>query len=116
MTSISFLFFSGPYQSQACETLNELANAALDKGMEVRIFCYMDAVNSVIQNQKKVTGTVNIEECFAKLVERGAEIKLCTLCMLVRGTSKFMIQGAKKGGTPNIKSMIEETDRMIAIY
>jgi len=116
MPAISFLFFSGPYQSQACETLNELANAALDKGMDVRIFCYMDAVNSVIQNQKKITGIVNIEECFAQLVEKGAVIKLCTLCMLVRGTSKMMIAGAKKGGTPNIKTMIEETDRMIVIY
>jgi sulfur relay (sulfurtransferase) complex TusBCD TusD component (DsrE family) len=116
MASISFLFFSGPYQSQACETLSELANAALDKGIEVHIFCYMDAVNSVIQNQKKVTGVVNIEECFKQLVDRGAVVKLCTLCMLVRGTSKMMIDGAKKGGTPNIKTMIEETDRMIVIY
>ena len=62
------------------------------------------------------TGIVNIEECFAQLVEKGAVIKLCTLCMLVRGTSKMMIAGAKKGGTPNIKTMIEETDRMIVIY
>ena len=116
MTAISFLFFSGPYQSQACETLDALANAALDKGIDVKIFCYMDAVNSVIQNQKKVTGIVNIEECFAQLVERGAEIKLCTLCMLVRGVAKMTIPGAKKGGTPNIKTMIEETDRMIVIY
>ena len=116
MTAISFLFFSGPYQSQACETLSELANAALDKGINVKIFCYMDAVNSVIQNQKKVTGVCNIEECFTQLVSKGAEIKLCTLCMLVRGTSKMMIDGAKKGGTPNIKTFIDETDRMIVIY
>ena len=107
MTSISFLFFSGPYQSQACETLSELASAALDKGIGVKIFCYMDAVNAVIQNQKKVAGVNSIEEHFAKLVEKGAEIKLCTLCMLVRGTSKMMMDGPKKGGTPNIKSMIE---------
>ncbi len=116
MPAISFLFFSGPYQSQACETLSELANAAIDKGIDVKIFCYMDAVNSVIQNQKKVEGIINIEECFAQLVERGAEIKLCTLCMLVRGTIKMKIPGAKRGGTPNIKMWIEETDRMIAIY
>jgi sulfur relay (sulfurtransferase) complex TusBCD TusD component (DsrE family) len=76
----------------------------------------MDAVNAVIQNQKKVAGVNSVEECFAQLVEKGAEIKLCTLCMLVRGTSKLMIQGPKKGGTPNIKTMIEDTDRMIAIY
>jgi sulfur relay (sulfurtransferase) complex TusBCD TusD component (DsrE family) len=116
MTSISFLFFSGPYQSQACETLSGLAKAALDKGIEVKIFCYMDAVNALIKQQKKVEGVINVEECFTELIEKGAEIKLCTLCMLVRGTVKMMIPGAKRGGTPNIAQFIEDTDRMIAIY
>jgi len=116
MTSISFIFFSGPYQSQSCDTLYKLANAALDKGIEVKIFAYMDGVNALIQNQKKIEGVGNIEEKFAELIEKGAEIKLCTLCMLVRGTAKMVIPGAKRGGTPNIASYMEDTDRMIAIY
>ena len=62
MTSLGILFFSGPYQSQAPKTVVKLANAALDKGHRVQIFCYMDAVNSVLENQKKLEGIFNIEE------------------------------------------------------
>jgi len=73
MPTISFLFFSGPYQSESPETTIELAKAALQKGVNVKIFCYMDAVNCVKVGQKKVPGVTNIEEQFRELIARGAE-------------------------------------------
>jgi len=114
MPTISFLFFSGPYQSESPETTIELAKAALDKGMKVKIFCYMDAVNCVKTGQKKVPGVTNIEEQFRELITKGAEVRLCTLCMLVRGTKDF-IEGAKRGGTPDIADLVEESDRVLVI-
>ncbi|MHA1727603.1 MAG: DsrE family protein, partial [Promethearchaeota archaeon] len=54
--SLGLLFFSGPYQSQASETACKLAAAALDKGIKVQIFLYMDAANCVLENQKKLEG------------------------------------------------------------
>ena len=114
MPTISFLFFSGPYQSESPETTIELAKAALAKGLDVRIFCYMDAVNCVKTGQKKVPGVVNIEEQFRELITQGAQVRLCTLCMLVRGTKDF-IEGAKRGGTPDIADMVEESDRILVI-
>ncbi len=114
MATISFLFFSGPYQSQSPETVIELAKAALTKGMKVKIFCYMDAVNNVMTFQKKVPGVTNIEEQFRDLIAKGAAIHLCTLCMLVRGT-KDIVEGAKKAGTPDIAEMAEESDRFLVI-
>jgi sulfur relay (sulfurtransferase) complex TusBCD TusD component (DsrE family) len=112
--TISFLFFSGPYQSESPETTIELAKAALAKGLDVRIFCYMDAVNCVKTGQKKVPGVINIEEQFRELITQGAQVRLCTLCMLVRGTKDF-IEGAKRGGTPDIADMVEESDRILVI-
>ncbi|MFP3984744.1 MAG: DsrE/DsrF/TusD sulfur relay family protein [Candidatus Bathyarchaeia archaeon] len=114
MPTISFLFFSGPYQSESPETTIELAKAALEKGNKVRIFCYMDAVNNVITNQKKVPGVTNIEEQFRELIAKGAEVRLCTLCMLVRGT-KNVLEGAKRAGTPDIADMVEESDRFLVV-
>jgi len=113
--TISFLFFSGPYQSESPETIVELAKAALEKGVEVRIFCYMDAVNCVKTGQKKVPGVTNIEEQFRELITKGAEVRLCTLCMLVRGTKDF-IEGAKRAGTPDIADMVEESDRVLVVF
>ena len=115
MPTISFLFFSGPYQSESPETIVELAKAALEKGVEVRIFCYMDAVNCVKTGQKKVPGVTNIEEQFRELITKGAEVRLCTLCMLVRGTKDF-IEGAKRAGTPDIADMVEESDRVLVVF
>ncbi|TET65085.1 sulfur oxidoreductase [Candidatus Bathyarchaeota archaeon] len=114
MPTISFLFFSGPYQSESPETTIELAKAALDKGVNVKIFCYMDAVNCVKVGQKKVPGVTNIEEQFRELIARGADVRLCTLCMLVRGTKAF-IEGAKRAGTPDIADIVEESDRVLVI-
>ena len=114
MSTIGFLFFSGPYQSESPETTIELAKAALEKGMDVKIFCYMDAVNCVKVGQKKVPGVINIEEQFRELIARGADVRLCTLCMLVRGTRAF-IEGAKRAGTPDIADIVEESDRVLVI-
>ena len=75
MARLGILFFDGPYQAQASETVVKLANAALDKGHEVRIFCYMDAVNAVLENQKKVEGIFNIEEGFREILDKGATVR-----------------------------------------
>jgi sulfur relay (sulfurtransferase) complex TusBCD TusD component (DsrE family) len=114
MPTISLLFFSGPYQSESPETTIELAKAALEKGMNVKIFCYMDAVNCVRVGQKQVPGVTNIEKQFRELIAKGADVRLCTLCMLVRGTKDF-IDGAKRAGTPDIAEMVEESDRFLVI-
>lgn len=115
MTAISFLIFAGPYQTESAETTIELAKAALDKNIKVRIFCYMDAVNNVHSGQKKVPGVMNIEEEFKELIARGAEVSLCTLCLLVRGVKNW-VEGAKRSGTPDIGDMIEESDRFLSIF
>jgi len=115
MPTIGFLFFSGPYQSESPETMIELAKAALEKGLKVKIFCYMDAVNCVKTGQKKVPGVTNIEEQIRELIAEGAEVRLCTLCMLVRGTKDY-IEGSKRAGTPDVADIVEESDRVLVIF
>ena len=119
MPKLGILFFDGPYQKQASETVCKIARAALDKGHSVRIFCYMDAVNAVLEKQKKIDGIFNIEEGFREILSKGATIRLCNICLLVRGTMKNCIKkdagDIKKAGTPDLARIIEETDRLITI-
>jgi len=75
----------------------------------------MDAVNSVMTFQKEVPGVTNIEKQFRDLIAKGVEVRLCTLCMLVRGT-KDIIESAKKAGTPDIADMVEESDRFLVVF
>lgn len=119
MPKLGILFFDGPYQKQASETVCKIASAALNKGHSVRIFCYMDAVNAVLEKQKKIDGIFNIEEGFREILSKGATIRLCNICLLVRGTMKNCITkeagDIKKAGTPDLARIIEETDRLITI-
>jgi len=119
MPRLGILFFDGPYQTQASETVVKLADAALDKGHEVRIFCYMDAVNALLENQKKIEGIFNIEEGFKGILSKGATIRLCNLCLLVRGTMKNCLKkecgDVKRAGTPDLAKIIDETDKLVVI-
>ena len=119
MSRLGILFFSGPYQTQASETVVRLANAALDKGHEVRVFCYMDAVNALLENQKKIEGIFNIEEGFKEILNKSATVRLCNLCLLVRGTMKYCLNkecgDVKRAGTPDLAKIIDETDRLVVI-
>jgi sulfur relay (sulfurtransferase) complex TusBCD TusD component (DsrE family) len=94
----------------------------LDKGYKVQIFLYMDAANCVLEDQKKIEGIFNIGEAFEKLVERGTIIRVCNLCLAVRGTAKSMMKRKsevggriKRAGTPDLSKIISETDRFVVI-
>lgn len=119
MARLGILFFDGPYQKQSPETVVRLANAALDKGHSVRIFCYMDAVNALLDKQKDVEGIFNVEKGFREILDKGATIRLCNLCLLVRGTMKNCLKrecgDVKRAGTPDLAAIIEETDKLIVV-
>jgi len=119
MARLGILFFNGPYQAESAETVVKLASKALDKGHEVRIFCYMDAVNAALENQKDIEGIFNIETGFKEILEKGAVVRLCNLCLLVRGTMKNCLKrecgDVKRAGTPDLAKIIEETDRLVVI-
>ena len=119
MSRLGILFFNGPYQAESAETVCKLASKALDRGHEVRIFCYMDAVNAALENQKDIEGIYNIEKGFKEILEKGAVVRLCNLCLLVRGTTKNCLKrecgDVKKAGTPDLAKIIEETDKLVVI-
>lgn len=120
--SLGLLFFQGPYQSAAPETVCKIATAALEKGYRVQIFCYMDAANAVLENQKEVPGIYNIGNAMCDMVEKGALVRVCNLCLIVRGTSKNMMKRKsesggriKRAGTPDLAEIIAQTDRILIV-
>jgi len=82
----------------------------------------MDAANCVIENQKEIEGIFNIGKAFEELVDKGALIRVCNLCLVVRGTAKSMMKRTselggkiKRAGTPDLSKIIEETDKLVVI-
>ena len=62
---------------------------------------------------------INVEEGFREILAKGATVKLCGICLLVRGTTKNCMKkdvgDIKRAGTPDLAKIIEETDRLITI-
>ena len=115
MPSLGILFYNGPVQNETPETVVEIARAALKKGYEVRIFCFMDGVYATLKGHERTPkGMINVEEAFKELISKGVQIVICTLTADQRGV-KDVIEGVEKGGTPDLAEIVDEVDRFIVI-
>ncbi|MBU0733876.1 MAG: DsrE family protein [Proteobacteria bacterium] len=117
MAKISILLTEGPWQTENYEVFARLAEAALDKGHEVEGFWYIDAVYNAIKHQKfPVDVTLPVERMKA-LIEKGAKITACGICVNARGLEggKEFIKGVPVGGLPDMADMVSESDAFVAL-
>ena len=117
MATLGFLLTTGPYQHQNYETLAKTAEAALDKGHQVRIFMYLDGVYNPIKLQKFPDMDLLPVHRFEKLVAKGAEIIACGICVNARGLEggKDFIDGVRVGGLPDFAEIVGEVDRLVTL-
>lgn len=110
---ITFMVQTGPYTFQNADTVYELARRALDRGHEVSIFFYLDAVWNM-SSAIFTPNDRNIGERFKELAGRGAEIRGCGLCSKYRGFKKQdLVENTKLAGTAVLGKMIATSDRFI---
>lgn len=117
MATIGFLLTTGPYQVQNYETLANTAEAALDKGHQVKIFMYLDGVYNPIKYQKFPDMEILPMHKFEKLLTKGAEITACGICVNARGLEggKDFMEGVKVGGLPDFAEIVGEVDRLVTL-
>jgi uncharacterized protein involved in oxidation of intracellular sulfur len=61
------------------------------EGVEVKIFCFGDAVSCAIANQQLPNGYYHLGRMFTSAARHGAEIGLCGTCMDARGITDAML-------------------------
>jgi uncharacterized protein involved in oxidation of intracellular sulfur len=61
------------------------------KGVEVKVFCFGDAVGSAVAGQKVPNGYYHLDRMITSAAHQGAEIGLCGSCMDARGITDAMI-------------------------
>lgn len=116
MAKIAFLLTSGPFQFQNWETAVNLADAALDKGHEVNLFLYLDGVYNPNRHQTFPDLPVLPRDRFARLVQRGAKIIACGVCVRARGQKgEDYLEGVPVGGLPDFAEMLGESDRLVTL-
>ncbi|MHA1269892.1 MAG: DsrE/DsrF/TusD sulfur relay family protein [Candidatus Helarchaeota archaeon] len=118
MGTILFISKETPYQTENTTTLINMAKAAQDEGHKVIIFMYMDGIYGALKGQFLEKGKA-ISEIFKKLIENGAEINLCNVCVKTRGFNEKdgnFIEGVKIGGLfKGLTISMEQADRVISL-
>lgn len=117
MATIGFLLTTGPYQYENADTLYNIASAALDKGHGVKIFQYLDGVYNPVAAQAFPDLSVLPKDKVASLLERGATVIACGICVNARGLEggKGYVEGARVGGLPDFAEIVADVDRLITL-
>lgn len=116
MAKLGILLTLGPFQFENWETAVNIADAALEKGHEVRFFYYLDGIYNPNKNQTFPDLPVMPKDRFARLVERGAKMIACGVCVRARGQKgEDYIDGVKVGGLPDFAEIAGEADRLITL-
>ncbi len=117
MAKICMILTEGPWQTENYEIFARLAEAALDKGHEVQAFWYLDGVYNALKGQKFPEDVPLPIQRMQTVVEKGAKIIACGICVNARGLEggKDYIEGIPVGGLPDLADMISETDTFIAL-
>jgi len=104
---------AGPYAFQHMQTVTDLADAALEKGHEVKLFLAEDAV--VTMNADAKTGSEkNMTDACRGLAERGVEIQGCGACCQFRGQKRAAIAPEfRVAGTATLAKIVADADRVL---
>ena len=89
------LILQGPAygDERAYNGLRLAGNLAKRDGVEVKVFCFGDAVGCAVAGQRVPDGYYHLDRMITAAAHRGAEVGLCGTCMDARGISDDMLTG-----------------------
>lgn len=66
-------------------------NLAKRDGVDVKVFCFSDAVGCAVAYQQVPNGYYHLDRMITAAVHHGAEVGLCGTCMDARGITDAMV-------------------------
>ena len=117
MANINFLLTEGPFQTEKWSTAAKIAAAAIKKGHKVTFFCYLDGIYNGLSTQKFADWDKVPGDYYKELVDTGAEIVCCGICVNARGQQdgKYFYEGIKVGGLPDWAAFVGGADRVVTL-
>jgi len=74
----------------------------------------MDGVYNPVTSQSGETFRMrSVSERLTELIDKGARVTVCRVCMEVRGVEDLLPEGVEIGGIYDLADMISESDVMI---
>ena len=117
MATFAIVLTQSPYQHEHEETAYGIADAALEQGHSVNIFCYIDGVYGPMKNQSFPDVFEHPRERFAALLARGATVMCCGLCVTARGIDgkSQYVDGVSIGMLPDLANMVSDADCVVSL-
>jgi tRNA 2-thiouridine synthesizing protein D len=123
MTDLGILLTGGPFDSQRWRTAYELGRAALASDREVEYFHYLDGVLVPVVDQRlpdcsdaSLYDEMPTEK-FQTLLDGGAEVVCCGLCVDARGidAASDYPDGVEVGLLPDLADMLGTAERVVSL-
>jgi uncharacterized protein involved in oxidation of intracellular sulfur len=90
-------------------------NLATRDGVEVKIFCFGDAVGLAVVGQQLPNGYYHLDRMLTSATRHGAEIGLCATCMDARGiTDTMVIASTRRSSLDEVTDWTLWADKTIA--
>ncbi len=112
---LGLMLIRPPYTYQDVDTAYHLAKAAISRKHEVKIFLYVDSVIAANKDIKSASER-NLSKKLGELIELGAEVKICGVCVQFRGIKRDqLIEKGELEGLPGLAELIKECDKFVSV-
>lgn len=99
---------------RAYNGLRLAGNLAKREGVEVRIFCFGDAVGCAIANHQLPNGYYHLDRMLTSAARHGAEVGLCGTCMDARGIlDPMLVPEARRSTLDEVTDWIMWADKTV---
>jgi uncharacterized protein involved in oxidation of intracellular sulfur len=89
-------------------------NLAKRDGVDVRIFCFGDAVGCAIAGQQLPNGFYHLDRMVTAAAHHGAEVGLCGTCMDARGiTVEMLVPAARRSNLDEATDWVLWADKVV---
>ena len=109
----TIIIADGPYTRERPYTMLRFAYTALLEGNKINMFLVEDGIFAGRKNQDPTTYD-NLGKWMKDVIEEGANVKACGVCMKARGISEEeLIDGISKTTMNGFLEMCEEADNVL---
>ena len=117
MGRMLILLCESPFQNEAVDHALEISKSALGKGHDVDIYLMMDGVYNPVKSQSGEPFHMDsISDRFKGLIDLGAKVSGCRVCMELRGVTEEMLpEGIDVGGIFDLGEMLSDADIVLSM-
>ena len=116
MSHLLIVLGETPFQSDKTDISFKIADATLKQGHELSMFLFMDGVYNMINTQNgEPFKVIPSSKKLGDLIEKGAKIYSCKLCMMLRGIEESLMQDSiEASGIAELNDLIGVSDAVLS--